>query len=229
MGSNYKFTYGVDLVFCIDATQSMDHILDTVKENALNFYQDFKRVMDAKNKPVVQVRVKIIAFRDYLADGDQAMMMTPFFELPGQSESFRDAVQSIVADGGGDDPEDGLEALAFAIKKSEWSKAAKKNRHVIVVWSDDAAHPLGFCRKAPNYPKNMAKDFEELSSWWGSKYAPGIMDEYAKRMILFTPDSYGWREIRDNWNKVIHYESEAGNGLRECDYDAILSAICNTI
>lgn len=231
MGSNYKISYGVDLVFCIDATQSMemDHILETVKENALNFYQDFKRVMDAKNKPVARLRVEIIAFRDYLADGDQAMMMTPFFELPGQSESFRDAVQSIVGDGGGDDPEDGLEAVAFAIKKSEWSKAAKKNRHVIVVWSDDAAHPLGFCRKAPNYPKNMAKDFEELSSWWGSKYAPGIMDEYAKRMILFTPDSYGWREIRDNWNKVIHYESEAGNGLRECDYDAILSAICNTI
>ena len=84
MGSNYKISYGVDLVFCIDATQSMemDHILETVKENALNFYQDFKRVMDAKNKPVARLRVELIAFRDYLADGNQAMMMTDFFELP---------------------------------------------------------------------------------------------------------------------------------------------------
>lgn len=229
MGSNYKLSYGVDLVFCIDATQSMDHILDTVKDNALNFYQDFKRVMDAKNKPVAQLRVKIIAFRDYLADGDQAMMMTDFFQLPNQAESFRDAVNSIVADGGGDDPEDGLEAVAFAIKKSDWSKEATRNRHVIVVWSDDAAHPLGFCSKSSYYPKGMAKDFDELSAWWGSKYAPGIMDEYSKRMILFTPDAPGWREIRDNWNKVIHYESDAGDGLRDCDYDAILSAICNTI
>jgi hypothetical protein len=229
MGSNYKLSYGVDLVFCIDATQSMDHILDTVKDNALNFYQDFKRVMDAKNKPVAQLRVKIIAFRDYLADGNQAMMMTDFFQLPNQAESFRDAVNSIVADGGGDDPEDGLEAVAFAIKKSDWSKEATRNRHVIVVWSDDAAHPLGFCSKSSYYPKGMAKDFDELSAWWGSKYAPGIMDEYSKRMILFTPDAPGWREIRDNWNKVIHYESDAGDGLRDCDYDAILSAICNTI
>ena len=229
MGSNYKFTYGVDLVFCIDATQSMDHILDTVKENALNFYQDFKRVMDQLNKPVAQLRVKIIAFRDYLADGDQAMMMTPFFELPNPAGAFRDAVHCIVADGGGDDPEDGLEAVAFAIKKSEWSKSATKNRHVIVVWSDDGAHPLGFGRSAPNYPKGMAKDFDELTSWWGSKYAPGIMDEYAKRMIIFAPDYPGWREIRNNWNKVLHYQSNAGDGLRDCDYDAILDTICRTI
>ena len=41
MASNYrdKMTYEVDLVFCIDATMSMDLILDKVKENALNFYR----------------------------------------------------------------------------------------------------------------------------------------------------------------------------------------------
>ena len=234
MGSNYsynnKLTYGVDLVFCIDATESMYPFLDTVKENALNFYQDFKRVMDQKGKPVIQLRVKIIAFRDYLADGDQAMMETGFYVLPTEAEAFRDAVESIVADGGGDDPEDGLEAVAFAIKRSQWSNAGIRNRHVIVVWSDDGAHPLGFCKNAPNYPKNMAKDFEELTAWWGTKSAPGLMDEYAKRMLIFAPDFYGWREIRNNWNKVIHYISDsAGDGLRECDYDAILSAISNTI
>ena len=42
MGSNYRVTYGVDLVFCIDATMSMNHILGIVKDNALNFYRDFK-------------------------------------------------------------------------------------------------------------------------------------------------------------------------------------------
>ena len=49
MGSNYKtlMAYEVDLVFCIDATGSMDPILDTVKSNALNFYQDFMGVMEA--------------------------------------------------------------------------------------------------------------------------------------------------------------------------------------
>ena len=48
MGSNYKLSYAVDLVFCIDATESMDHIIDTVKSNALNFYGDFQAAMAAK-------------------------------------------------------------------------------------------------------------------------------------------------------------------------------------
>ena len=40
MGSNYSLKYNVDIVMCIDATGSMNGILDTVKSNALNFYGD---------------------------------------------------------------------------------------------------------------------------------------------------------------------------------------------
>ena len=65
MASNYRFTYGVDLVFCIDATGSMGPLLDTVKANALNLYRDLMKIMDRKNKRVEQVRIRIIAFRDY--------------------------------------------------------------------------------------------------------------------------------------------------------------------
>lgn len=228
MGSNYRLTYGVDLVFCIDATMSMDHILDTVKDNALNFYQDFMDTMEMKHKRVETLRVRIVAFRDYLADRDRAMMVTKFFELPTQSEDFRACVQSIEAEGGGDDPEDGLEALAYAMK-SDWSTTAMKRRHVIVVWSDDGTHALGYGKAGSAYPKNMAKDFDELTEWWGSRRAPGVMDESAKRLILFTPDMNYWNNIRDNWNNVIHYESSAGGGLKDHDYKQILSAICNSI
>ena len=72
MGSNYreKMTYEVDLVFCIDATGSMNPILDKVKENALNFYRDFQNVMEEKKKKVNQLRIRIVAFRDYLFDKD---------------------------------------------------------------------------------------------------------------------------------------------------------------
>ena len=37
------------------------------------------------------------------------------------------------------------------------------------------------------------------------------------------------RTWHDNWNNVIQYESEAGSGLEDCDYEQILSAICNSI
>ena len=82
MASNYRFTYGVDLVFCIDATGSMGPLLDTVKANALNLYRDLMKIMDRKNKRVEQVRIRIIAFRDYKYDQETAMMVTDFFRLP---------------------------------------------------------------------------------------------------------------------------------------------------
>ena len=228
MGSNYRMRYGVDLVFCIDATMSMYPILDTVKRHALNFYQDFIQIMEAKNKKVQQLRVRIVAFRDYRYDREKAMMVTDFFNLPEMAQEFEGCIRSIEADGGGDDPEDGLEALAYAMK-SKWSHDAEKLRHVIVVWSDDATHDLGFGHDAPNYPKNMAKNFQELSRWWGSPHAPGVMDEKAKRLLLFTPRFDSWTKITANWNNVIHHESSAGEGLRDCDYEQILNAISNTI
>lgn len=228
MASNYKISYGVDLVFCIDVTKSMDHILNTVIQNALRFYQDFQNMMERKHKSVSELRIRIIAFRDYYYDGDKAMMVTDFFNFPSQAEDFKACLTSIVADGGGDDEEDGLEALAYAMK-SKWNTTAKKRRHVIVVWSDDGTHDLGFGKSAANYPSNMPVDFDELTRWWGSKSSPGVMDESAKRLLLFTPNKKSWNTITDNWSNVIQYESEAGDGLEGCDYEQILSAIGNSI
>lgn len=230
MGSNYanRMSYEVDLVFCIDATMSMGPMLDMVKENALNFYQDFQGVMDEKGKKVNQLRIRVVAFRDYFYDREKAMMLTNFFTLPDMAENFEACVRSIIPEGGGDDPEDGFEALAYAIK-SDWSAGAAKKRHVIVVWSDDGTHELGFGKKAANYPKGMPKDFNELTEWWGSRRSPGFMDENAKRLLIFAPDKPGWSMIRDNWNNVIHVETEAGVGLQDCEYSEILDVICNSI
>ncbi|MCC8129415.1 MAG: hypothetical protein LIO51_05700 [Clostridiales bacterium] len=222
--------YDVDLVFCIDATMSMDHILDTVKQNALNFYSDLVKCMEDKKKHITQLRVRIIAFRDYFYDREKAMLVTDFFPLPDQAESFRACVGSIVADGGGDDPEDGLEALAYAMK-SKWTPARPgvKRRQVIVVWSDDGTHDLGFGRSAPNYPHGMPADFNELTRWWGTNQNPGEMDAKAKRLVLFTPDKPSWSKISDNWNQVIHYAAEAGKGLENVGYAQILTTIAQSI
>ena len=214
MGKNIKANYGVDLVFCIDATNSMDHIIDTVKDNALNFYQDFMGVMEAKHKRVSGLRIRVVAFQ--------------------KAEDFQACIRSIVPDGGGDDPEDGLEALGYAMK-SDWIKSAEKRRHVIVVWTDDDAHNLGFGKQVANYPKGMAKDFNELTEWWGCKSSHGIMDEDAKRLIMFAPgrtdntEYTNWARISDNWNKVIQYESDAGSGLSKVEYSQILNAISQSI
>lgn len=223
MGSNYSLKYDVDIVMCIDVTGSMTGILDTVKRNALNFYGDLHKAMQEKGKQVNSLRIKVIAFRDYLADGNNAMLATDFYSMPEKQDEFNALVNSLVADGGGDDPEDGLEALGYAIK-SKWSAAGtNKRRHIIVVWTDAGTHALGFGKKAPNYPTKMAADFEQLTAWWEQ------MDFNSKRLLIYAPEEDYWTRISDSWDQTIHYPSEAGNGLKEFEYQEILDAIRNSI
>jgi hypothetical protein len=228
MGSNYVLDYNVDIVLCIDATMSMAPLLDTVKSNALNMYGDIVSRMGEKGKKVKNLRIRIVAFRDYAADGDEAMLVTDFFDMSTQAEDFKACVECIQPQGGGDPPEDGLEALAYAMK-SDWCQGTKK-RHVIVVWSDDATHALGeFARDLPVYPSGMPKDFNELTKWWGSVQSPGIMDEKAKRLLLFTPNKQWYTNICASWNLVAHYEVKEEKGLEDVSYEQILQAVVNSV
>lgn len=110
-----RMTYTVDIVFCIDATASMGPCINVVKEKALSFYDDFVRALAEENKYVDSIRIKVIAFRDYLAD-KEPILVTDFFNLPDDRADFSNTIKGIVESGGGDEPEDGLEALAYAIR-----------------------------------------------------------------------------------------------------------------
>ena len=233
MASNYPHgkgrdaQYNVDIVFCIDVTGSMEDLIKLVQKNVSCFYEDVQRAAEKANKHIDVFRVRIIAFRDYLADNGDAMSSTAFFTLPDDNDKFQKCVNSLVPLGGDDDQEDALEALAFAIR-SRWNNDSKKKRHLIVVWTDDDAHDLGFGKASPAYPEGMAEDIRELTAWWGDYDAPGYMDQDAKRLILFAPAKPHWLQIAKGWNKVLHVESEAGKGLSEFDYKQIADAILQT-
>ena len=148
--------------------------------------------------------------------------------MPEQTEDFEKCVRSISAFGGGDYPEDGLEALGYAIK-SKWNEDGIKRRQVIVVWTDADTHELGYGKSAANYPEKMAKNFDELTAWWGDRQNKGFINQNAKRLLLFTPNQPFWSTISDTWDNVIHFPSVAGQGLEEFDYAQIIDSISNTI
>ena len=91
MASNYRVSYNVDLVFCIDATASMGGLLDMVKKHALCFHRDLTDSMARKKKNIHQLRIRIVAFRDYKFDGKDAMMTTDFFTMPQETAEERGA------------------------------------------------------------------------------------------------------------------------------------------
>ena len=229
MNVQRMMSYNVDLVFCIDATGSMKPVIETVKNNALNFYRDVRAAMEEKQKSINTMRVRVVMYRDYIADHENAMMTTRFFTLPDEERLFEKAVNSITAFGGGDEPEDALEALGYAIR-SDWNTGGIKTRSIIVVYTDASAHPIGYAADEPDYPRGMAKSFSELTEWWGDEQieSPYIKNN-AKRLILFAPEKPYWTDIVNSWNNVIHYPSAAGQGLQEYTYYEIIDAIYNSI
>lgn len=213
METQSKMTYGADIVFCIDASTGMEPLIRRCPELIPEFCRSLSAQMAGTGRPLSSLRARIIAYRDYLSDGEKAMQVTPFFDLPQETEHLRAAMNTLKADGG-DRPSNGLEALAYAIR-SDWNRETVRFRHIIVVLSDAPTHPLGFGKASPFYPKGMAEDFEELSAWWGDSRTPGHMDAHAKRLVLFTPYNSGWKNISHNWDKVMHL---SGNCCSELEY-----------
>lgn len=213
--------YYVDIVMCIDATGSMAPIIGEVKSNAMSFYQRFLDSMEENDKEVAQLRIKVIAFRDYGCDADP-MRESQFFTLPDENEAFKAFVSGIEAQGGGDAPENALEAIALALK-SDWTTGGSKRRHAILVFSDAPALPLGARAASPQYPSGMPKDIAQLGAWWeatdqtlGSTY-----QAKAGRLIAFVPNAEPWTEI-SAWNRYWPAFSPAGTGLEDVDIQSAI-------
>lgn len=219
-------TYAVDIVFCIDVTGSMTPIIDQVKANALRFYDDVQSNLTTKGKNVDQLRVRVIGFRDFVADGAAALDESPFFTLPDDRADFSAFVNGLVAEGGGDAPESGLEAVALAID-SPWTTTGDRRRQVIVVWTDQPAQPLNPSVLPPDIASRVPLDFSALTDAWEDEQ--GRMGSSSKRLILFAPDGPGWSDISGVWENVVHHPSQAGGGLSEVDYGTIVDSIGNSV
>ncbi|XZN92098.1 MAG: vWA domain-containing protein [Microcoleus sp.] len=217
------FKYAVDLVICIDGTGSMGHLIEEVKSLALKFYDELEAEMKKLGKKAEQLRARVIVFRDYWADSpDKVMQCSEFFDLRSQSSDFANFVSPIKADGGGDEPENGLEALGLALK-SNWEKGDfSKQRYVVVVFTDASAHSLDKGPKPSHYPNDIPKTFDDLTDYWHEMPTP------AKRLLLFAPDADPWT-MMSSWENTIHYVSEAGRGLEKTEMEQILNAIAKSI
>ena len=205
----------------------MAPIIDEVKSNAISFYQRFVDSMEENDKDVAQLRIKVIVFRDYGCD-DEPMVESSFYTLPEQNEEFRSFVNAIEAKGGGDGPENALEAIALALK-SKWTTSGSKRRHAILVFSDAPALALGERAGCPNYPTGLPKTIAQLGAWWegtdqslGSTYQPK-----AGRLVAFVPNAEPWTELQA-WNRYWPAFSLAGTGLPDVDIQSAIDLMVGT-
>jgi hypothetical protein len=222
--------YNIDIVFCIDVTGSMTPVIDLVKENVRKFPKDLRETCAVKEKIVNTLRIRTIAFRDFGNDSD-ALNASDFFVVEPSTElaKFESFVNGLVASGGGDEPESALEALAIA-QGSNWTHEGDKQRHVIVMFTDASAHKLeSRVGEVPGmYREQVPSSLDGLTDRWDGNQAVRLK-KLARRLVIFGPDAYPWNVIGDAWGQTIWLPSQAGKGLEDVEYKAILEVVANTI
>jgi len=228
MFQNGGADYFIDIVMCIDGTGSMSPIIDEVKSNALSFYKKFITALEAQDKHAAQVRIKVIVFRDYECDTNP-MEESEFFLLPDQDREFNEFVSNIRAEGGGDIPENALEAIALALK-SDWTTGGSKRRHAVLVFTDAEALELQARAGSANYPEGMPKDLGQLGEWWeGLDQTMGSTYQMkAGRLVIFAPSAYPWTNIQA-WNRVWTTFSTAGHGLDDVEITNAIELLVGSV
>ena len=249
LGMEGNIETNVDIVFAIDVTDSTQPIIDMVKDAALSFHENLDSVLKEAKRSIHQLRIKVIWFRDFYYDGDYAYGESKFFELPEEADDFRNFVKSIEAKGGGDAPESGLEALTMAMR-SDFVQEGEKKRHIVVLFTDDAAHPFEDFEKLTEeaaklgcrptmYPENMPKDITEFyRAWEGDGMCQDVLgcdgettklDKSGRRLVLFAPNDYPWCDMELELTNVLRKDIEPEKGGKELDMDDVYSMIACSI
>ena len=99
----------VDIVFVLDVTESMQPYIDAVKQNVISFAQD----LQSNSR---DYRLGLVTFEDYVVSAYPDCNCAYRTSFTSDVKQFSDWVGSLHAGGGGDIPEDQLDALAYAAK-----------------------------------------------------------------------------------------------------------------
>jgi len=97
----------VDIVFVMDVTESMQPYIDAVKQNIISFAQD----LASNNR---DYRLGLVTFEDYVISKYPDCNCPYRDTMTSNVHQFIDWISGLHAGGGGDIPEDQLDALAYA-------------------------------------------------------------------------------------------------------------------
>ena len=137
-----------DIVFLLDASGSMKECIQAVTQNISTFV-DTLSASDANGGVLIKDwRIRVLAYRDRLADGSYWFIDNPFTSDIAEVKSQLAAIE---AKGGGDEPESLLDAMYTL---TQWSAAEKgatasptgwRHRHdatrVVVIFTDASCQP----------------------------------------------------------------------------------------
>jgi len=122
----------VDIVFVLDVTESMQPYIDAVKQNVIAFAQD----LQSNSR---DYRLGLVTFEDYVVSAYPDCNCAYRNSFTSDVKQFTEWVGTLHAGGGGDIPEDQLDALAYAAKFPFRPEA----EGIIIIVTDAPSHHDG--------------------------------------------------------------------------------------
>lgn len=208
----------IDIVFCIDCSVGMADHLATVREKVKTFYPEFIVRLIEQGDSVQSCRCKIIGFRNYEMDGQEAMFQSQWFDVSdGHDEELDACLNDLQARGGGVDRNSGIEALFYAMT-TDWNTRDSKDRQIIILFSNTDAVPLGTCKDQLHYPAFLVDLGDLLRTWMCHSSLDKDrfrLNERAKRLVMIAPTGSIYEydlQIYMNRSLFRHLEDDAGFG-----------------
>ena len=219
----------IDIVYVLDATGSMAHCIENVKKSLQDINTSILNhfTTDDGVTEVDMLRVKFVIFRDYKSEGANAIQESPFFERPGDDAKMEAFISSVSAYGGGDGPENGMEALFYAFKSDFANFNGRKDRQIIVLITDNDALELKARAACAGYPSDMV-DYEGLKAMWIGADQSIKLGEASKRMLIFAPSGTKYFDLSKACNRVQFVATTLANGLNDIDFNVVIATIVAT-
>lgn len=222
-----SYEYHVDLHLVIDATGSMGPVIDGAKALAGSMHTAIVAGLKAQQKQVDKLRVSVTAFRDFACDGKSALVCSGFLNLPEQEGELRDFIARITPSGGGDTPENSLEALAFALN-SDWTDQGGRQRHVAVMFTDAPPHPYGSVT-GPGRPSNLPDTMDDVRALWRGEKQGSRLRPSARRLYIIVPPGIPDYECWRDEDLVALMPIERALSSADAARDHIVSTLVNSV
>ncbi len=198
-----------DIVFCIDITQSMQPCIDKVKENIDVFIKGIKL---GPNGDPIDWRARVIGYRDFEAD---TQYLFDNFDFSNSPDEIKNQLDQLVADGGGDEPESTLDAIMYAVKKSQWRSNCL---HAVVVFTDSPTKPQLDSKTAAEF--GIPADLEVFKQ--------ELMKANVKLFLFAQKDSV-YEELNAVPRTYITTYENALEGLKNADFNSLLDQLGKTL
>lgn len=202
-----------DIVFLVDSTGSMRPCIDQLRASIAQFCEQL-----SSGNQAVDWRARVVGFRDRDADGERWIIGQghPFVSTASELQTQLTVLQP---EGGGDDPESGLDALWVVAHETPWRPLGAAHR-TIVVLTDQPPKPS-------MHPETVPADQPN------DVYAVGqYLAEQHIKVLIWAPNCSEWDLLGKVPGSQFNDVARGGDtyeGLRNVQFPEVYQTIARTV